>query len=262
MDFADPVQRRTFFAVHEGLPRQGPGSRQFTEQAFAQTSLPANAEILDVGCGPGMQTFDLARVAPAARICAVDLFIPFLQELRDRASVEAGSAQIHPVCANMAQLPFNTTSFDLIWSEGAAYTIGVSQALQLWRPLLRRQGYLVFSNAGWLTTDPPDEIQRWWAAHYSDMRDRAGALQQITEAGYTCRADFVLPPSAWWEHYYTPMQQRLDTLAHGDHGQDLHAGVLAEIQTEIDMYTAYSEHYSYRFFVLQLRGEERDDSDS
>jgi len=67
------------FTLHEGLPRQGPGSSECTRKAFSFLSgLPARPEILDIGCGAGMQTIELARLCPGCRITAVDIHQPFL----------------------------------------------------------------------------------------------------------------------------------------------------------------------------------------
>jgi ubiquinone/menaquinone biosynthesis C-methylase UbiE len=64
-----------------GLPRQGPGSNEATRQALAMTrDLPPRPHILDVGCGAGMQTLELAR-ATGGKIVAVDLQQRRLDEL-------------------------------------------------------------------------------------------------------------------------------------------------------------------------------------
>ncbi len=63
------------FTMHEGLPRQGPGSNACTRKAFSMlTNLPARPEILDIGCGSGMQTIELARTCPSCRITATDIY--------------------------------------------------------------------------------------------------------------------------------------------------------------------------------------------
>lgn len=256
MDFSDPRQRQAFFAVHDGLPRQAPGGRRFSARALALTELPATARILDVGCGPGAQTVDLAQLLPAATLIALDLYRPFLGELRARATRQGCAHQIHAVCGDMAAMPFADNSFDLIWSEGAAYSIGLPAALSAWRPLLKPRGYLAFTDNIWLGADAPAAIRAWWQAEYPGMQDRQGCLNLIEEAGYKCLGDFVLPAEAWWDEYYTPMQQRVSA-QQAVTTDAVALDVLAEIQQEIDNHRAYSEHYSYAFFVLQRCADEQ-----
>ena len=48
---------RFFFEIHQGLPREGPGDFDSTRRALALLGgLPERPRILDIGCGPGMQT--------------------------------------------------------------------------------------------------------------------------------------------------------------------------------------------------------------
>ncbi|NRA02079.1 MAG: hypothetical protein HRU00_05690 [Myxococcales bacterium] len=51
-----------FWKLHQGLPKQGPGSDASTRRALALVpELPSAPRILDLGCGPGRQTLVLAR---------------------------------------------------------------------------------------------------------------------------------------------------------------------------------------------------------
>ena len=75
MDFSDPRQREIFFAIHHGLPREGPGNRACAERALALAApLPGPPRILDIACGPGLQTVELAEMLPGAQITAIDAF--------------------------------------------------------------------------------------------------------------------------------------------------------------------------------------------
>lgn len=74
------------FTMHEGRPRQGPGKNECTKKAFSLlTNLPDRPEILDIGCGAGMQTIELARICPTCHVTAVDIHQPFLNDLAKRA---------------------------------------------------------------------------------------------------------------------------------------------------------------------------------
>jgi tRNA G46 methylase TrmB len=53
---------KIFFEVHNDLPREGPGDNKSTRKAYL--TLPVILEkprVLDIGCGPGMQTVELAK---------------------------------------------------------------------------------------------------------------------------------------------------------------------------------------------------------
>ena len=131
------VLPQVFFEVHAGLPRQGVGSDESTLRALELCAeLPASPDVLDIGCGPGAQTVALARAIGRARDRGGRASPPFLEELRERARAAGVGDRIAAIEADMRDLPFEPGSFDLLWSEGAAYIMGISEALAAWRPLL------------------------------------------------------------------------------------------------------------------------------
>ena len=118
---SNPRLLEIFYEVQRGLPRQGPGDNASTNRALAFcTGLPDNPSVLDIGCGPGMQTLALAE-ATSGNITAVDNCDEYLDELRDKLRKCRRSHRVNVKKADMATLDFPNATFDLIWCEGAAY---------------------------------------------------------------------------------------------------------------------------------------------
>ena len=66
--------------LYKDLPRCSPGTNDTTKKAFAMLqNLPPNPKILDVGCGTGMQTIDVAKLSHG-QIIALDIVQPFLNK--------------------------------------------------------------------------------------------------------------------------------------------------------------------------------------
>lgn len=257
MDWNDPHQRNVFFEVHKDLPREAPGSRACTHRALqvclAAAEGRAPATVLDVGCGPGAQSIDLAERLPDATIVAVDLHEPFLVDLKNRIRRQGFNARITPVRADMGQLPARPGVWDLVWCEGAAYIVGVAAALESWRPLLRAGGCAAFTDAVWLTDEPPAAARALWT-EYADMMSLTARRSRIAALGWELLDDFVLPPAAWWDDYYGPMTERIERLRAAP-GRDAAAiAVLDECQDEIDVYRRWGDSYGYAFFVARPGG--------
>jgi SAM-dependent methyltransferase len=240
-----------FYQVFEALPRQGPGCTGATRKAFSYLPpLPADAKILDLGCGSGTQTRDLAMLT-GGTITAVDNHRPFLDTLMERAEETEMQGRIRPVCASMDALPFGKGQFDLIWSEGAIFIIGFEKGLMAWKPFLKKGGYMVVSDADWFEPDPPRELMQWWEkegyvpASEDEMRER------VKKAGLRLLATCRLPEAGWWDHYYVPMLARIAELRKTRESDPACAAILDPLEEEAGMYRNYKRYYGYTFFIMQ-----------
>ncbi|REJ70120.1 MAG: class I SAM-dependent methyltransferase [Planctomycetota bacterium] len=247
----DPRLVKIFYEVQSGLPRQGPGNRDSTLRALGLcTNLPSEPAVLDVGCGPGMQTMALAQ-ATGGRIIAADNCDEYLAQLRQRLEAASGSERVEVRQADMTTMSFADESFDLIWSEGAAYVMGVERALAAWRPLLKKGGYLAFSELVWLDLDPPEEVAEFFGREYPAMKGVDANLALIRDAGYEPRGDFTLPEEAWWDDYYAPLEEKLPALRHKYENDEQALGVIAMTEAEIRMRREFGASYGYQIFVAQ-----------
>lgn len=240
-----------FFEVYEALPRQGPGNRACAERALALCAeLPPAPAVLDLGCGVGGQTLHLAELT-AGPITAVDLHAPWIARLA-RTVAERGLAhRVRPLALDMGALPFAPASFDLIWSEGALYNLGLGRALPLACELLRPGGYLAFTDAVWRRADPPAAVRASFDFDYPTMGDVAAARAAIVGAGLDLLGHFTLPDEAWWEGFYTPMEARVAELRarYADDPEAL--AVLEIIAREPELHREHSDCYAYEFFVAR-----------
>lgn len=238
-----------FLEAQRGLPRQGPGGADATRRALGLCAgLPAAPAILDIGCGPGMQSLTLARET-GGHVTAVDLHREYLDQLRETARGAGLDRAVTVLRADMAALPFGPGGFDLIWSEGAAYIMGVAAALSAWTPLLKPGGYLAFSELSWTTARPSARAVAFFGDAYPPMRPVADTLGLLAGAGLTPIGHFTLEEAAWWDDYYTPLEAKLPALRAKYEGDAEALGVIAAIQGEIALRRDHGGDYGYEFFI-------------
>jgi SAM-dependent methyltransferase len=247
----DPRFSEIFFELYEGLPRQGPGNRACAEKALALCrDLPHAPSVLDLGCGVGGQTLHLAELTSGS-IVAIDRHAPSVERLQATVAERGLGERVRPVVSDMARPGMPPASFDLIWSEGALYNIGIESALRICHGLLRRGGYLAFTDAVWRGEDPPPEVKASFDLDYPTMGRTADVLATIERAGLALVGHFTLPDDAWWDDFYTPMERRIEELR-GRYAGDAEAlSVLDRLAEEPDMHRRHSDYYAYAFFVAR-----------
>ena len=243
-----------FFEVYETLPRQGPGNRACAVKALDMCKeLPPEPAVLDLGCGVGAQTLYLAELT-AGSIVAVDSHAPSIDRLCRTLSERGLSHRVRPIAGDMAHLDLPNNSFDLVWSEGALYNLGIEPALRICHDLLRPGGYLAFTDAVWRTANPPPAVRTAFEADYPTMGRVPDVLAVIAKCGFSIIGHFTLPEEAWWDDFYTPMQHRIGDLRvkYADDGEAI--SVLDQIAQEPVMHRRHADCYGYEFFVARRVG--------
>ncbi|MET8687014.1 bifunctional class I SAM-dependent methyltransferase/N-acetyltransferase [Streptomyces sp. NPDC004732] len=235
-----------FFALHHGLPRQGPGSDATTRRLLSLAgALPERPRVLDLGCGPGRAALLLAAEAHA-EVTAVDLHEPFLDELRAAAEARGLTGSITTVNADMGELPYPDGSFDVVWAESSAYGIGFDTALRAWRRLLAPGGVLVLTECEWTAAEPSAAARAFWEQHYA-LRTGEANVRAATGAGYAVLGVHPQPESDWAE-YYGPLAARADAADPDAPGM---AEALAATREELAMRRAHGTDYGYTGYVLR-----------
>lgn len=124
-------------------------------QRFLDTGLiAADTDVLDVGCGTGKATRDVARLASQGSVLGVDLSAVMLQRAREQseaagltnATFEQGDAQVHPFepdAFDVAMSSFGAMFFNdpvaAFTNIGRGVRPGGTLALLAWRELRRNE---------------------------------------------------------------------------------------------------------------------------
>lgn len=238
--------------LHQDGPRQGPGSSAETLLALQLTGLDTDRElqIADIGCGSGAHTLVLAQNS-RAKLTAVDLFPVFLNRLEEQAQRLNLHYRITTLQASMEALPFEANIFDVIWSEGAIYSMGFEAGVQAWKPFLKNGGYLCVSEATWITNARPTPIEEFWQAEYPEIGTAAQKISTLEKHGFTLAGYFHLSPESWIEQYYRPLQERFPAFLERHRHSKAAQAVVEAHREEVALYRRYKAYYSYGFYVAR-----------
>ncbi len=202
---------------------------EYTRKAFRLLPPLDKPRILDIGCGSGRATLEIARLS-GGEVVALDIDRQALERL-DRQAARAGlSGQVTTVRRSMKSINFPSESFDIIWAEGAISFIGFKRGLKKWRRLLVPDGYLVVHDA------------------LSGLQDK---IDLVARCGYTLLDHFELPTDIWWEKYYTPLKEQLERLRKVELPSRQIKTAIKSAEREIKNFDLTNDQYASVFLIMQ-----------
>ncbi|MHA2074990.1 MAG: class I SAM-dependent methyltransferase, partial [Candidatus Hodarchaeales archaeon] len=185
--------------------------------------------ILDIGCGSGVPTIELAKLCNG-EIVGIDTNQSLLDKLNCKIKEKGISNRISTLRCSMLKLDFPPHSFDIIWNEGSVFVIGFERALLEWSHLLKPDGFLVIH----------DKI--------NNMTEK---LKKIPTCGYRLIHHFTLSRDVWWREYYEPFELRVIELRKKYRDNSRAIQSLKKYQNEINMVKKSPQIDSSIFYIMQ-----------
>jgi ubiquinone/menaquinone biosynthesis C-methylase UbiE len=207
------------------------GLVKYTRKAFKVLPKRPFLRILDIGCGSGVPTMELARLSDG-NIVAIDNNQNVLDRLASKVSKAGLTIRVKTENCSMLNMDFPDGSFDIIWAEGSIAVIGFEKGLNEWQRLLKTGGFLVV---------------------HDDLGDLTEKRRQISRSGYELINHFVLGEDIWWNEYYAPLEKKLNEVRAKRTGDQRTIAVLNDDQREIDTFKRDPKRYRSVFFIMRKR---------
>jgi ubiquinone/menaquinone biosynthesis C-methylase UbiE len=204
---------------------------RYTRKAYRMLPQLEKPRILDVGCGSGVPTMELARLSNG-EIVGLDIDREKLNALRKNVERAGLSDRVKMIHRSLFDLQFSDESFDIIWAEGSIHVIGFEKGLREWGRALKPNSFLVVH-------DEQGHVQE--------------KLGQIPICGYESLGYFMLNEDVWRLEYFAPLE-KLIREARTTCADDRKAmEEIREAQREVDMFKRDPKANSSVFFVMRKR---------
>jgi ubiquinone/menaquinone biosynthesis C-methylase UbiE len=174
------------------LDAEGLRSRflKYTREAFASIPKMDDPRILDLGCGIGMVTLELARLCNG-KITGIDIDENALDKLTVKIQEGNLSDKIQVFNQSVYKTQFEDETFDIIWEEGVIHLLDFKKAISECKRILKLNGYMISGEA----------------TNWAERK-----LEKFQRSGFELVKRIPWAEECWWREYYAPLEKRINAL--------------------------------------------------
>lgn len=205
---------------------------KYVQKAFEALPPLDRPRILDIGCGSGVPTLELARLSNG-EIIALDIAPPMIEWLLKKVDKAGLADRVTVLHRSMFDMGFPDESFDVVWAEGSIHVIGFKRGLLDWRPLLKQGGYLVV---------------------HDELDDIDEKMEQVSHSGYELVTHFVLDENVWRDEYFAPLEKLINRLRKKHSDDDRELAELNMEQREVDAWKSDPVANRSAYFIMKKVG--------
>jgi len=217
---------KEFFELNKDHFREN--FNKYTRKAFKMLPELEKPRILDIGCGSGVPTIELAKLSDG-EIVGIDIDQPLLDKLNKKIKENGLKNRMRTMKCSLFEMDFHSESFDIIWAEGLQF-IDFEKRLKEWKQLLKPEGFLVL---------------------HDDMKNMSNKIKVIPSCGYNLINYFSLPEDVWWTEYYNPLEIQINKLLRKYKNNPEALKLLTKDQNEIEMVKKNPKEFGSVFYILQ-----------
>ena len=164
---------------------------KYSKKAFESIPEMDKPRILDIGCGTGMPTLELARLS-GGELFGIDIDQGALDKLNLKIKQEGFSDRIKVYNRSVYNTRFKDETFDIIWEEGVLHLLDLSKALTECNRILKRMN-------GFMVTG---EVTSWLRREFN----------HFPRFGFKLIKQIPWEKGCWWSEYYAPLEEKINNL--------------------------------------------------
>ncbi|NVM36343.1 MAG: class I SAM-dependent methyltransferase [Candidatus Lokiarchaeota archaeon] len=163
---------------------------KYTKKAFELLGKINKPKILDVGCGTGLPTIELAYLSKG-EVFGMDVDQSALEKFEIKIKNQGLKNRVKAINASFLSNNFTSESFDIIWAEGVFQIIGYDKSFKESHRLLKMGGHLVMADT---------------------LKSIKPKVNSLLKHGFELYNQVNWMENAWWIDYYQPLEKMLKNL--------------------------------------------------
>jgi ubiquinone/menaquinone biosynthesis C-methylase UbiE len=203
---------------------------KYTRRAFRVLPEMKRPRILDIGCGSGIPTLELARLSQG-EVIGIDIDQCALDKFASRIESAGLTATVQVLNLSMFDLNFADESFDIVWSEGAIFAIGFERGLNEWKRLIKPGRFLV---------------------EHDEQGNIEEKLELISKCRYELLDYFLLSTEVWRTEYFSPLEKLVNEFQ-SRYGDMLILKNINRPRADLEMFNNNPERNSSVYFIMKKK---------
>jgi len=163
---------------------------KYTRKAFESIPERDKPLILDIGCGTGTPTLELAKLSNG-EVTGIDIDQGALDKLNLKIKQEGLSDRVNVYNRSVYDTKFEDEMFDIIWEEGVIQLLDFKRALTECNRVLKLNGFMVTGEA----------------TNWANRK-----LKHFPKFGFKLIKQIPWERECWWTQYYSPLEEKINIL--------------------------------------------------
>ncbi len=201
---------------------------KYSKKAFESIPKINKPRILDIGCGTGMLTLELARLSNG-EITGIDIDQNALNTFNQKIKQEGLSDRIEIFNRSIYDTKFEDEMFDINWEEGVIHLLDIKRALLECNRVLKLNGFMISG-----------ETTKWAQKN----------LKHFLKFGFQLVKQIPWEKECWLTDYYFPLERKINLLQK----KYDNVGEIEEIKrhlSEIEMVKKNPSEFDCTTYILQ-----------
>jgi len=164
---------------------------KYTRKAYESIPEMDKPRILDIGCGTGMPTLELAKLSNG-EVTGIDIDQGALDKLNLKIKQEGLSGRVKVYNRSVYDTKFEDETFDIVWEEGVIHLLDLTKVLTECNRILKKlNGFMVTGEA----------------TNWANRK-----LKHFPKFGFKLIKKIPWEKNCWWTQYYAPLEEKINIL--------------------------------------------------